>query len=118
MSKIPLTLHDPRFVPSHAFMIRSQIQDFLGQHEEYRVLNQACELIIHADQEHSVRGRENQQAQARVYTSPLNDTNADIHNKTRREAVDQQAETAWSVYRTQTDAEVGRLLDSLADKQL
>ena len=90
----------------------------LGQHEEYQTLYQACDLVIRADQEHSVRQENCLRAQNHVYTSPLEKVNAEQIDKAQRDVILHKAEMEWTAYRQQTDTEVHRLLASLANKQL
>ena len=47
---IPINLRDARQLPTTALDTRSRISPYLGLHEEYMTLSQACDIIIEADQ--------------------------------------------------------------------
>ena len=115
MTRIPASLQAPRAVPSHAFTVKSQLQGALSQHEEYEVLNRVCDLLIYADQEHSVRQRDFLTVGAGPRASSLS-TSGDP--EVRRALVQKDQETAWMAYRQKTDSEVQRLLGMLTGKKL
>ncbi len=100
MSSVPATLEAPSVEPASAFTIKSRLTAAPNPRPEYQALAHACELIIYADQEHSVRQSRDQAEQAAAAA-------------TARVPLHSRAQADWSQYRQQTDAEVRRLLASL-----
>ncbi len=105
MSNVPATLEVPSVEPANAFSIKSRLIAAPNPRPEYQVLAHACELIIYADQEHSVR-QSNDRMEQQAADAPAR---AGIHAR---------AQAGWNGYRQQTDAEVKRLLASLQNKKL
>ena len=93
MSNIPTSLDAPRIAPAKTFNVKSRLASAAAPPPEYQTLGHVCELIIDADQEHSVRHAEAQQS-----------ADAALHA---------QMQANWDAYRVQTDSEVHRLLASL-----
>ena len=117
MNNIPALLDAPRMAPANAFSVKSRLGNAPAR-EEYQVLAQACNLIIYADQEHSVRQRGDQEAQHNVSGDPMAGAKANGALSVARAALHARAQADWTAYRQQTDTEVHRLLDSLKDARM
>ena len=100
MGSVPVTLDAPSVEPADAFGVKSRLVAAPNPRPEYQTLAHACELIIYADQEHSIR-RRSDQVEQQTAAAPS------------RLALHAKAQADWNNYRLQTDAEVKRLLASL-----
>ena len=119
MTNIPASLDAPRVAPANAFSVKSRLGSAPTAHAEYQVLVQACDLIIYADQEHSVRQRRDQETAQGVSGDPMATEKANhAATSTARTTLHARAQADWDAYRQQTDAEVHRLLGSLQGAKL
>ena len=114
MSAIPSSLDAPGAPPNAAFNVKSRLSAVASTRKEYQTLVQACNLIIYADQEHSVRQSRALQAQQSA-SGDLMSNNKDrkLQAVSERTSIHAKAQADWESYRRQTDQEVSRLLHSL-----
>lgn len=114
MHGIPSSL-DAAGVPLRtAFNVKSRLAAAASTRKEYQALVQACDLIIYADQEHSVRQARVRQSQQNVSGDPMANAKANqTQNTAERSSIHAKAQADWETYRRQTDQEVTRLLGSL-----
>ena len=114
MSGIPASLDDSGTTPANAFRVKGRLQGASAARPEYQTLSQACELIIDADKEHSVRQMQDRQAEHGVSGDPMANAQAQQGAvSAARTTLHAKAQADWAAYRQQTDAEVHRLLGSL-----
>ena len=115
MDHIPANLRDSRQIPTHAFDIKARLVPYLTLHEEYKTLNQVCDLIIDVDQ----------QFRAKQGMCGLISVDSTISPQERIRAANglniavyQQQEPLWDSQRRQTDGRVRQLLASLENHRL
>lgn len=114
MSGVPTSLDAPGVPPRAAFNVKSRLGALASTRKEYQTLVQACDLIIYADQQHSVRQSQAQQARQSVSGDPMaNAKQNQLSTDAERTAIHARAQADWEAYRRQTDQEVSRLLHSL-----
>ena len=114
MSSIPTSLDAPGVPPRAAFNVKSRLAAAASTRKEYQTLVQACDLIIYADQEHSVRQAQVRQARQGISGNLMASAQENnLHASTTRTSLQTQAQADWDAYRSQTDREVTRLLHSL-----
>ncbi len=119
MGSVPTSLDAPEVEPVNAFHIKSRLSGATAAHQEYQVLAKACDLIIYADQEHSVRQRQDVEAQRGASGDLMASAGArQAATANTRTAIHAKAQADWDGYRQQTDAEVKRLLGSLQNAKL
>ena len=114
MQSVPASLDAPGVPPRAAFNVKSRLGSLVSTRKEYHTLVQACDLIIYADQEHSVRQLQAKQAQQSVSGDLMGNAKANqVQVTAGRESVHAKAQADWEIYRRRTDQEVSRLLGSL-----
>ena len=114
MSVVPVSLDAPGVPPRAAFNVKSRLAASASTRKEYRTLLQVCDLIIYADQEHSVRQLQTRQAQQSASGDLMANAKAQkLQTASERTTIHTRAQADWEAYRRQTDKEVSRLLGSL-----
>ncbi len=124
MNNLPEGLDGDGQRPVHAYDVKRRLRAHLGQHEEYQVLNQVCDLIIQADGERTSLQQSSRAEQNRTtYHSPLEQTVPGKHtpppdSSAQQGAIRQRMESTWSEYRGRVAGEVERLLGTLKGKTI
>ncbi len=135
MSNIPAPLDGPGHTPTNAMSIKRRVGPYTNTRPEYRVLTQACDLIIQADAQRTAFQQACHAEQTRAsFGESLNTTGLmdrsvpashggtlSVQTATpaiAAAAIHQRVEGNWANYRTHASEQVQTLLTALANKQL
>ena len=115
MDHIPISLHDARQLPTYALDTKSRLAPYVHLHEEYVTVDQACDLIINADQVFLEHQQKCGLAPAALGASAQERARA---ANAAGPVVYQQHQTIWDSQRRQSDSKVRQLLATLENKRL